>query len=199
MATPQYVTLFYIVALCDHVGWSVTNCGGTKKVTNCGGAKKCDILWWRKKHSKNGYTAICHAFLHCSTLWPCWMKCDKLWWRKKNVTYCGGTKNAAAKMATPQYVTLFYIVALCDHVGWSVTNCGGTKKVTNCGGAKKCDILWWRKKHSKNGYTAICHAFLHCSTLWPCWMKCDKLWWHKKKWQIVVAQKVTNCGGAKQL
>ncbi len=107
---------------------------------------------------------------------------------QKNVTYCGGTKNAAAKMATPQYVTLFYIVALCDHVGWSVTNCGGTKKVTNCGGAKKCDILWWRKKHSKNGYTAICHAFLHCSTLWPCWMKCDKLWWRKKKWQIVVAQ-----------
>ena len=35
----------------------------------------------------------------------------------KNVTYCGGTKNAAAKMATPQYVTLFYIVAQCDHVG----------------------------------------------------------------------------------
>ena len=113
----------------------------------------------------------------------------KLWWHQKkwqiavaqkNVTYCGGTKNAAAKMATPQYVTLFYIVALCDHVGWSVTNCGGTKKVTNCGGAKKCDILWWRKKHSKNGYTAICHAFLHCSTLWPCWMKCDKLWWRKK-------------------
>ena len=164
MATPQYVTLFYIVALCDHVGWSVTNCGGTKKVTNCGGAKKCDILWWRKKHSKNGYTAICHTFLVCSTLRPCWMKCDKLWWRKK------------------------------------VTNCGGTKKVTNCGGAKKCDILRWHKKRSsKNGYTAICHAFLHCSTLWPCWMKCDKLWWRKKSDKLWWHKKVTNCGGAKQL
>ncbi len=44
-------------------------------------------------------------------------KSDKLRLRKKNVTYCGGTKNAAAKMATPQYVTLFYIVALYGHVG----------------------------------------------------------------------------------
>jgi hypothetical protein len=51
------------------------------------------------------------------------MKCDKLWWRKKvtncggtkKVTYCGGAKNTA-KTATPQYVTLFYIVALYGHV-----------------------------------------------------------------------------------
>ena len=46
---------------------------------------------------------------------------------QKNVTYCGGAKNTA-KTATPQYVTLFYIVALYGHVGWSVTNCGGAKK-----------------------------------------------------------------------
>jgi len=84
---------------------------------------------------------------------------------QKNVTYCGGAKNTA-KTATPQYVTLFYIVALYGHVGWSVTNCGGTKK---------SDKLWWhkkwqivvaqnnfslhlvmsRKKRSKNGTTAL--------------------------------------------
>ena len=59
-------------------------------------------------------TAICHVFLHCSTVRPCLMKCDKLRWRKKkwqiavaqkNVTYCGGTKNTA-KMAPPLYVML---------------------------------------------------------------------------------------------
>ena len=130
-----------------------------KKVTNCGGAKKFDILRWHKKRSsKNGYTAICHAFLHCSTVRPCWMKCDKLWWHKKSYKLRWHKK-------------MWHIVVV--------------------------------QKHSKNGYTAICHAFLHCSTLWPCWMKCDKLWWRKKvtncggtkKWQIVVAQNnFTSCG-----